>query len=89
MTEVRARYRSNDKKYSEIVLACRATAPGWRGSEESLGKGWEVPSLAAGSFRTAEGCSSSVLLHRIPEWSGWKGPLWVTQPKPLPKQGHL
>ena len=19
---------------------------------------------------------------------GWKGPLWVTQPKPLPKQGH-
>ena len=20
---------------------------------------------------------------------GWKGPLWVTQSKPLPKQGHL
>jgi len=20
---------------------------------------------------------------------GWKGPLWVTQPNPLPKQGHL
>jgi len=19
---------------------------------------------------------------------GWKGPLWVTQPNPLPKQGH-
>ena len=29
--------------------------------------------------------------HRITEsqniW-GWKGPLWVTQPNPLPKQGH-
>jgi len=24
----------------------------------------------------------------IPAWGGWKGPLWVTQPNPLPKQGH-
>jgi len=30
--------------------------------------------------------------HRIPEsqhGQGWKGPLWVTQSKLLPKQGHL
>jgi len=30
--------------------------------------------------------------HRITESQhgrGWKGPLWVTQPNPLPKQGHL
>ena len=26
--------------------------------------------------------------HRITAWWGWKGPLWVTQPNPLPKQGH-
>ena len=26
--------------------------------------------------------------HRIIEWWGWKGPLWVTQSNPLPKQGH-
>ena len=26
--------------------------------------------------------------HRIPAWQGWKGPLWVPQPNPLPKQGH-
>ena len=31
------------------------------------------------------------MLHRITESQngrGWKGPLWVTQPNPLPKQGH-
>ena len=27
--------------------------------------------------------------HRITGWSGWQGPLWVTQSHPLPKQGHL
>ena len=26
--------------------------------------------------------------HSIPAWQGWQGPLWVTQPSPLPKQGH-
>jgi len=33
----------------------------------------------------------SGLCHRITESQniqGWKGPLWVTQPNPLPKQGH-
>jgi len=42
-----------------------------------------------------------VLIHLKPELcsrifhtesqngGGWKGPLWVTQPNPLPKQGHL
>jgi len=30
-------------------------------------------------------------IHRITESQnvrGWKGPLWVTQSNPLPKQGH-
>ena len=29
--------------------------------------------------------------HRLTESQnlrGWQGPLWVTQPNPLPKQGH-
>jgi len=37
-------------------------------------------------------CSGSTapehLDHRVPAWQDWKGPLWVTQPNPLPKQGH-
>jgi len=31
---------------------------------------------------------ASAAFHRI-NLRGWKGPLWVTQPNPLPKQGHL
>ena len=33
-------------------------------------------------------CCRDTESHRITAWWGWKGPLWVTQPKPLPKQGH-
>ena len=35
---------------------------------------------------------SEPCVHRITEsqkGKGWKGPLWVTQSNPLPKQGHL
>ena len=33
-------------------------------------------------------CSRSVAIAESQHGGGWKGPLWVTQPKPLPKQGH-
>ena len=60
--------------------------------EESRSTG-DKSSLMPLCRQTAELPASAYLEmpRRIPESQhgrGWKGPLWVTQPNPLPKQGH-
>ena len=67
----------------EIQLAReREWEPGRRGVPAA---GKQRPGPASASPRSAE------YSHRITgsqHGRGWKGPLWVTQPNPLPKQGH-
>jgi len=52
----------------------------------------ENPKLTSGSGFSCAGvrdkAESSVPLTESQTGRGWKGPLWVTQPNPLPKQGH-
>ena len=45
---------------------------------------WAEPVCDSAAFQPPVGAP----VHRIPAWWGWQGPLWVTQPNPLPKQGH-
>ena len=57
-------------------------------AERCKGPGWTELSRPGSShpFGDAAPCVSQ---NHTQNGRGWKGPLWVTQPNPLPKQGHL
>jgi len=80
---------------------CPAFAPAFAASCSLLcvGLGWchrewvsSTKLEAAGVGSEGDEFISRLFSHRITESQngrGWKGPLWVTQSNPLPKQGHL
>ena len=71
------------------VLRCPSQSVIFTVCVESARTAWIAAGLAAS--RSRERVFVALGPHRIPESQhgrGWKGPLWVTQPNPLPKQGH-
>jgi len=69
------------------LAACNATAswrPPYRRMAASCSRLGQLPHARgwSGGLQPSPGLTESQNVQ------GWKGPLWVTQPNPLPKQGH-
>jgi len=82
------------------VRGARARSPGSRGVSGALRSLLDLPPGATACETDPDRPGSAGCAQRLPpalrlllvtesqNGRGWKGPLWVTQPKPLPKQGH-
>ena len=70
-----------------VLAVGAAPSRRWQGAVGARPRVSAVPGCAGGALLGQKPART----HRITESQngrGWKGPLWVTQPNPLPKQGH-